>query len=176
MKWLVRFLVGFAVLAAVAWIVGMSLPVNHTASRTARFAASPEAVRRAIIEVEKYPEWRPSVTRVVLLDSVGHGPAWREVSGSDAVTYAADTTDARRVVSRITDKSLPFGGSWEYAIDSDGNGTRLTITENGEVYSPLFRFMSRFVMGHTSTIDTYLRNLADRLGEEVVIEDGGNGI
>jgi hypothetical protein len=172
MKWLVRFLIGFALLAAIAWAVGMSLPVSHTASRTARFAAAPELVRRAIVEVDKYPEWRPSVTRIVRLDSTGRSPEWRELGGGDAITYEMDTARRDTIVSRITDKNLPFGGSWEYAIEGDGGGTRLTITENGEIYSPLFRFMSRFVMGHTSTIDTYLRNLAARLGEESVIEGG----
>ena len=170
MKWLVRFLVGFALLAAAAWIVGMTLPVKHTASRSARFAASPETIRAAIIDVDSYPEWRPSVTRVVRVDSGSTGPAWREISGSDAVTYQADTTLAGRIVSRITDEKLPYGGSWDYVIEPDGAGTRLTITENGEVYSPLFRFMSRYVIGHTRTMETWLRDLAGRLGEQSVIE------
>ena len=37
------------------------------------------------------------------------------------------------------------------------------ITENGEVYNPLFRFMSRFVFGHTATIDKYLEDLGQVL-------------
>ena len=40
------------------------------------------------------------------------------------------------------------------------DGLRERITENGEVYNPLFRFVSRFVMGHTRTIDTYLGDVA----------------
>ena len=31
--------------------------------------------------------------------------------------------------------------------------------EDGEVYNVIFRFMSRFVLGHYATMDGYLRNL-----------------
>jgi len=51
---------------------------------------------------------------------------------------------------------------WE--LEPQGNGTRLTITEEGEVYNPIFRFVSRFIMGHTRTIDRYLGDLKNRLG------------
>lgn len=50
-------------------------------------------------------------------------------------------------------------------IVPDGSGSRLTITENGEIYNPVFRFVSRYVIGQTSTIDKYLTDLAPRLGE-----------
>ncbi len=46
----------------------------------------------------------------------------------------------------------------------DNTGTRLTITENGEVYNPIFRFMSRFVFGHTATMDQFLSDLKKRVG------------
>jgi hypothetical protein len=41
------------------------------------------------------------------------------------------------------------------------------ITEKGEVSNVLFRFMSRYVFGHTSTIDSYLTALAKKFNESV---------
>ena len=38
----------------------------------------------------------------------------------------------------------------------------VTITEHGQVFNPVFRVMSRFVFGHTATIEAYLTNLARR--------------
>ncbi len=32
----------------------------------------------------------------------------------------------------------------------------VTITERGSVYNPIFRFMSRFIFGHTATVEAYL--------------------
>ena len=45
---------------------------------------------------------------------------------------------------------------WTYEIAPAPNGTTLTITEDGEVYNPIFRFMSRFVFGHEATMASYL--------------------
>ena len=70
--------------------------------------------------------------------------------------------NVRRLVTRIADTGLPFGGQWTYELVPDGEGTRLTITEDGEVYNPLFRFVSRFVMGHTATIERYLDDVEKR--------------
>ena len=36
----------------------------------------------------------------------------------------------------------------------------VTIVERGEVSNPVFRFVSRFVMGHARTIEDYLNDLA----------------
>jgi hypothetical protein len=86
---------------------------------------------------------------------------WREIDASgDVLTYErVETSAPKRIVNRIADPKLPFGGSWIYEIAPIGTGTELTITENGEVYNPLFRFVSRFIMGHTATIEKYQRDL-----------------
>ena len=47
---------------------------------------------------------------------------------------------------------------------------KLRITEHGEVYNPLFRFISRVVIGQSRTIETYLRDLGTALGQPVEIE------
>jgi hypothetical protein len=66
-------------------------------------------------------------------------------------------------VSRIADKKLPFGGTWTYELKAADRGTALTIREDGEVYNPVFRFVSRYVFGHYATLDGYLKALETRL-------------
>ena len=70
------------------------------------------------------------------------------------------------LVLRIADPTLPFGGTWTYIVKAAPAGSTLTITEDGFVSNPLFRFMSRFVFGHYATIDTYLKNVAKKFNEE----------
>jgi hypothetical protein len=77
---------------------------------------------------------------------------------------------AKRLVGRISDKSLPFGGGWTYELQPLDGGTRLTITETGIVRNPIFRFVSRFVMGHSATLDKYLTFLGQKFGEQVTPE------
>ena len=68
---------------------------------------------------------------------------------------------------RIADPTLPFGGTWTYEIAPADSGSVVTITESGEVKSPIFRFMARFVFGYTSTMDGYLEALGKKYGETV---------
>ena len=60
---------------------------------------------------------------------------------------------------RIADPELPFGGTWTYELKPEGTGTRLVITERGEVYNPIFRFMSRFVFSRTATMEKMVADL-----------------
>ncbi len=39
----------------------------------------------------------------------------------------------------------------------------MRIMELGDVYNPIFRVASRFVFGHTATMEQFLRNLGRRL-------------
>lgn len=171
MRWIVITAAIIAVLAGTVVAIGFALPEKHTAVRTARYRASPEQVWSAITGISAFPTWRGDVKSVESLPPVDGQPSWRELGSDEAITYRVMTATPPasgapgRLVTRIADKTLPFGGEWEYEISPDGTGSRLTITERGEVYNPIYRFMSRFVFGHTATLDAYLRNLGSKLGE-----------
>ena len=151
-------------LVLVVTAIGYALPAHHTASREARLTASPERVFAAVQDVDRYPEWRSGVTSVDVLSRTP-APRWREHSSNGTLTFEIQEAQAPSwLVTRIADPSLPFGGSWTYVLTPDNLGTKLVITENGEVYNPLFRFMSRFVFGHTRTLDEFLRDLKRHVG------------
>jgi uncharacterized protein YndB with AHSA1/START domain len=154
------------VVAAVAVIagVGAALPQSHSASAAITVNVAPERVFLVVSDVARYPEWRSNVSRVEML---GESPTrWREHDGSDAIAFEVlESAPPSRWRVRIADPDLPFGGTWTYSIDTSPEGTRITITEDGEVYNPVFRFVSRFVIGHTATIGAYLADLRRRLGE-----------
>jgi len=170
MKWLLTVVGVLVAAVAVIAMVGWMLPQNHVVSRTAQLSLSPDKVWTIITDVADYPSWRSDVDSVERL--AAPELKWREVSGGDRITYEATTSDApSHFVARIADKGLPFGGSWDYRIEPAGAGSRITITENGEVYNPIFRFVSKFFMGHTSTIDKYLTALAKRTGDQYARQD-----
>ena len=143
--------------------VGYALPVAHVATRDARLPVSPDRVFAAIRDVERFPSWRSDVKAVEVLAT---SPAlrWRERGSNGDIVFELEAADPpRRMVTRIADRSLPFGGAWTYELSPQEGGTRVVITEHGEVYNPLFRFMSRFVFGHTATIERYLEDLGKYL-------------
>ncbi|MEO8579641.1 MAG: hypothetical protein ABI469_05290, partial [Gemmatimonadales bacterium] len=81
----------------------------------------------------------------------------REVGSNGSILYEIqDAVPNQRLVTKIADPSLPFGGTWTYELSPRGDSTTLRITEDGEVYNPVFRFLSRFFMGHTATMNKYL--------------------
>ena len=75
-----------------------------------------------------------------------------------------------RRVTRIAEKNLPFGGTWTFDIADAPEGCVVRITEDGEVYNVIFRFMARFFFGYTSNMEGYLRDLGQRFGELTTIE------
>jgi len=171
MMWLViiGIVVGVLVVGVLAVVaVGATLPKHHVAARRVSLPVAPGEVWAALTDVAAYPSWRPRVREVEVL---GDG-RWRESGRDGKITFeVAEADEPRRLVTRITDESLPFGGTWTYVLEPAGPGTTVTVTEHGEVRNPLFRFVSRFVMGHTATIDAYLTALGGRFGQSVTPEN-----
>lgn len=160
-------------LGLVVVLVGFMLPVKHETTVSAAIPAAPEAVWVVLTDPASYTKWRGDVTSVEMLPADAGRVAWREQGKNGAISYVVEQAESpRRLVTRITDKSLPFGGSWEYAIAGEGAGSRVRITEHGEVYNPVFRFASRFIMGHSATASAYLKALGARFGAAVTPEVG----
>ena len=68
-----------------------------------------------------------------------------------------------RMVARVLDEDLPWGGTWTWEVSPAANGARLTITERGYVNNPIFRFIGTHFIGFNKTIDSYLRALDTHL-------------
>jgi uncharacterized protein YndB with AHSA1/START domain len=167
MKWLLIALAAVAALVALVALAGAVLPRRHSATRAAVYRQPPAAVWRALTDWRAFPSWRPEIRSVRELPQGRLG--WIETSAQGELPLAVERQEEPALlVLRIADESLPFGGTWTWRLEPTAEGTRLTITEDGEVKNPIFRFLARFVFGHTRTMETYLRNLGRRFGEEVV--------
>ena len=166
MKWLLIAGIAIAapaVLVGIAALIGSRLPQAHVASREAQLPAPPTAVWDAITDIDGYSTWRRDVSRVEHLPDRAVKKTWVEHGRNGRITFTVDRAEPPRLLAvRIADPDLPFGGTWTYEISPVPDGTALKITEQGEVYSPIFRFMSRFVFGHEATMTTYLTALEKR--------------
>jgi uncharacterized protein YndB with AHSA1/START domain len=163
MKWLLWIGLGLVVLVAAVAIIGWLLPVAHTASSQAVFSVPASDVYAAVSDVEHYPRWWPEISRVDMLPTDSGRIRFREHMSTGAVVMEIHEAQyPTRLVTRIADPDQPFGGTWTFEIAPEGSGSRLTITERGEVYNPIFRFMARFVFGYTGTMDSCLAALERR--------------
>jgi hypothetical protein len=70
----------------------------------------------------------------------------------------------RRLVTRIADADLPFGGTWTFELAPEEGGTRVTITERGEIRNPIFRAVARYVFGYGATMEAFLDELRAHIG------------
>lgn len=177
MSWIVGTGVLLAVLllaglaAAVLAVLGGRLPQGHVATVRARLAQPPEAIWEAITNMAAAPNWRSGLKQVERLPDRDGKQVWVEVSRQGRMPLELDFVEPpRRLVARIVGEKLPFGGSWTWEIAPDGHGSTLTITEDGVIHNPVFRFLARHVFGYDGTIKTYLRDLGKKFGGTVVPE------
>jgi hypothetical protein len=165
----------FIVLAGLlmaALLIGWLLPEKHVATREGRYRQSPEAIWKAITDIDAMPSWRAGLKSVKRLPDHNGMSAWVETLDSGTIPLETTLSEPlQKLVVRIADPKLPFGGTWTYEVRAIPEGSALRITENGEVYNPFFRFVSRFILGYKNTIDGYLKSLARKFGEPPQIEE-----
>ncbi len=138
MKWILIIGAGLATLAVVTTCIGAMLPRNHVAHGTLRLRQPPQAI------------W-PVVT---------------EIAAASAVPVdVIESVPPHRLVTRVKETETMFGGTWTITISPAPDGSTLSVTEDGWVANPFFRFVSRFVIGQRRTIDAYLDNIAKRFHE-----------
>ena len=152
-------------IAAIVLIIGLALPKAHSAIVVARYHAPPERIYKAIADVEAGTRWRSGLQKVEVLSR--EPLTWRETADWGTITFVRDEAVPNQLIkTRIADEDQGFGGTWTYMLSpQDSTTTFLTITEKGTVSNPLFRFMSKFVFGHYTSMETYARDLGKLLGE-----------
>jgi hypothetical protein len=170
MKLALIVICGIAAIAFGIYVVGALLPKSHRVSRSAIFHAPPE---RLFALIDGAQDWRPDIVRAEIVSDGANRRRIRE-TGSDGsvVTYELlDATPPTSLTRRIATENLPYSGTWTFALHREAETTLVQITEDGEVYSPIFRFVSRFIMGQQRSIDNYLRALGRATGEEAHLQN-----
>jgi len=166
MKWLLWIIIVLAGVLISVSLIGYLLPKEHTVTREAGFHQPPEVVWKTITDIDAMPSWRQGLKSVKHLPDRNGLPAWVETLDSGIIPLETLTSQPpSRLVVRIADPKLPFGGTWTYEITPLSSGSSLRIREDGEIYNPLFRFLARFFFGYTGTIDAYLKSMAKKFGE-----------
>ena len=160
MKWIAIIVGAVVVVGIVLASIGWRLSKAHRVSIAGTFPVAADVIWATITNMDGFPSWRAGVTRVERLPDRSGLPVWVEDGRAGRLTLAIERMDAPLLlVTRIADPNLPFGGTWTYELTRTPEGCRLTITEDGEIYNPLFRFMARYIFGYQSTIAGYMASL-----------------
>ncbi len=150
------------IVAGTVCSVGAVLPREHVASGSAVVRATTDATWTRIRDVRNAPSWRRGVTKIEVLEvDAGQARRWTEHSGFGPLTMLLVREQPGKILeTKIDDTGRPFGGTWTFELAAEGDATRVTITERGWVGPPPFRFLSKFVFGHDTTLRTYLADLS----------------
>ena len=129
-----------AVVGVIA-LAGFFLPVGHVASRSAEFSKPPDVVFALIADQGSYEGW------------------W---DGAEVKSEVVERVPPSKLVTKVVGETQ-FGGTWTFEITPTAAGSRLTITERGEIYNLVFRALARYVIGYTGTMDSYLQAARKKL-------------
>ena len=141
MKWVIWIVVALVSVVGVIGLVGFFLPVGHEASRSLDINTPPDRAFALLADVDNYLKW------------------W---SGATVKSEVVERVPPSKIVTRVVGETQ-FGGNWTIDITPIESGSRITITERGEVYNVVFRTLSRFVFGHTATMESCLEAVRKRL-------------
>jgi len=141
MRWIIWIVASLVAVVGLVALAGYFLPVSHEASRSAEFSRPPADVFALVSDLKGYPAWWPE---------------------GEVAVEVVESVPPSRFVTRVVGETA-FGGTWTMEIAPTPGGSRLTITERGEIYNPVFRALARFVFGYTGTIESCLSAAAKQL-------------
>lgn len=171
-RWGLAALAVGVVLVGVTYGAGRTLPVEHLASSAMVYREPADTIWSHVRDISRYAEWWPDIESTRLVPDVEGREVWqlanRRDPGFPMVVVVSEPP--HRLVTRVIDDGLPFGGTWTYEVTALDAGTRLTITEDGRIYSPIFRAVSRWFMGYHGTQEGFLTALAEYLGDTPAVE------
>jgi len=169
MKWVLIGFGGLVGLIALMALIGALVSRDHRATSTVTLRQPRDSVWKVVRDLGNITTWWPAMEKAERLpDRDGH-EVWRQkMSGFDVPIIVMESAPPRRLVTQIDPTAGgAFGGTWTYELASEGNGTRISVTEAGWISNPIFRFMSRFLFGYYGSLDKYLKALGSRFGETV---------
>ena len=171
MKWVFIGAGGVLGIGILLYVIGLFLLQAHVASSSVLIRQPVDSVWRVVRTFDEYDTWWPEVSSVERLPDRDGQELWtlRQRTG-ELPMQVIESTAAERLVTRIADDNLPFGGTWTYELREQDGGTLVTVTEDGEIYNPFFRVMSKLIFGYHRTQESYLSALAQKFGEAVVVE------
>jgi uncharacterized membrane protein len=160
----VLWLLGVCVLVTTG---GLFMPRQHIAMESVVLPVAPEVVYAAVRDIESAPSWRSDLQRVELLPDRGDNRVYREIGDDGATTF--EVTEDRpneRLTTQIADVGRAFSGRWVFQFaPAEGGGTRLTLTEVGDVPNPVLRFFAATLFGWEGSTKRYLADLQAHLAK-----------
>jgi hypothetical protein len=164
MKKMMTYLLVFVVaLIAIVLIIGLFLPKERTFTKTAVLNSDVTKVFNLVSDFKNQTTWRNDVKEIIGIDE----NTWTEVpQKGTAITFKVKQKIVNEIFEIEIIEPKNFNGYWVGTFKhTKENRTAIEFKEVVTISNPFFRTISYLFVDLDKTMDLYLQNLKQKLGE-----------
>lgn len=156
-------LISIVAIIAIVLIIGLFLPKERTFTKTAVLNSDVNKVFNIVTDFKNQTTWRNDVKEIIVIDN----NTWTEVPKKGTViTFKVKQKVENEIFEIEIIEPKNFNGYWVGTFKTTKvNGTAIEFKEVITISNPFFRTLSFLFVDLNKTMDLYLQNLKQKLGE-----------
>ena len=162
-KMMTYLLISVVAIIAIVLIIGLFLPKERTFSKTALLNSDVTKVFNIVTDFKNQTTWRNDVKEIIVIDN----NTWTEVpKKGTAITFKVKQKIENEIFEIEIVEPKNFNGYWVGTFkQTNQNATEIEFKEVVTISNPFFRTLSYLFVDLDKTMDLYLENLKQKLGE-----------
>lgn len=160
---MIYLLIPIVVIITIVLAIGLFLPKERTFTKTAVLHSDVAEVFNLVTDFKNQTIWRNDVKEIIIIDD----NTWIEVpEKGTSITFKVKQKIENKVFEIEIIEPDNFNGYWIGTFkQTKKNQTVIEFKEVITVSNPFFRTLSYFFIDLDKTMDIYLQNLKQKLGE-----------
>jgi hypothetical protein len=162
-KMMTYLLISIVAIIAIVLIIGLFLPKERTFTKTAVLNSDVTKVFNIVTDFKNQTSWRNDVKEIIVIDN----NTWTEVpKKGTAITFKVKQKVENEIFEIVIIEPKNFNGYWIGTFkQTKVNQTAIEFKEVITISNPFFRTISYVFVDLDKTMDLYLQNLKQKLGE-----------
>jgi hypothetical protein len=162
-KMMTYLLISIVAIIAFVLIIGLFLPKERTFTKTAVLNSDVTKVFNIVTDFKNQTSWRNDVKEIIVIDN----NTWTEVpKKGTAITFKVKQKVENEIFEIEIIEPNNFNGYWVGTFkQTNKNQTAIEFKEVITISNPFFRTISYLFVDLDKTMDLYLQNLKQTLGE-----------
>jgi hypothetical protein len=162
-KMMTYLLISIVAIIAIVLILGLFLPKERTFTKTAVLNSDVTKVFNIVTDFKNQTSWRNDVKEIIVIDN----NTWTEVpKKGTAITFKVKQKVENEIFEIVIIEPKNFNGYWIGTFkQTKVNQTAIEFKEVITISNPFFRTISYVFVDLDKTMDLYLQNLKQKLGE-----------
>ena len=162
-KMTIYLLISVVAIIAIVLIIGLFLPKERTFTKTAVLNSDVTKVFNIVTDFKNQTTWRSDVKEIIVIDT----NTWTEVpKKGTAITFKIKQKVENEIFEIEIIEPNNFNGYWVGTFkQTKPNETAMEFKEVVTISNPFFRVLSYLFVDLDITMELYLQNLKQKLGE-----------